>query len=258
MKLHTGGNQLEDMVAKEFTNRTGKKVRKRNFMFSHPEYPFIIGNIDREVVGEKALLECKTCSSYVAKEWEGEEIPPSYLIQVQHYLAVTGYEKGYIAVLIGGQKFVWKEIQRDEELIQIIIEAERNFWANHIEKKVPPALDGSSAAEKFLEEKYKIAEPGLSIDLKSEYADLTDEYLSIKDKIKQLEEQAKMIENNIKNELGEAETGFTPIYQINWKTVTSNRVDSKLLKENYPDIYQKVIKESNSRRFTIKSLKEEE
>ena len=57
----------------------------------------MVANIDRRVVGENAVLECKTANQFLAKEWEGEEIPASYLVQVQHYLEVTGAEKGYIS-----------------------------------------------------------------------------------------------------------------------------------------------------------------
>lgn len=251
------GNTLEDIVAKEFSKRTGKKVRRRNQLLQHEQYPFMTANLDREIVGEKAFLECKTVNAFGAKEWEGDDVPASYLVQVMHYMAVTGYKKCYIAALIGGQKFVWKEIPRDEELITMIIEAEKDFWENHVLKKAPPALDGSSAAEKYINEKYKKSNSELSVDLKSEYSNKIGELLEIKDNIKQLELQAKEIENNIKNELGEAEIGYTPQFEVHWKAVTSNRINSKLLKEEYPEIYERVCKESVSRRFNIKSLKEE-
>lgn len=250
------GNELEDLVAREFTKRTGKKVRKKNQLLQHEEYPFMVANLDRDVVGESAFLECKTVNAFGSSEWEGDEIPPSYLIQVMHYLAVTGNEKCYIACLIGGQRFIWKEIKRDEELIITIIDAERYFWTDHVEKRIPPALDGSSAAEKYLNEKYKTSEAGSSIDLSSEYAGKIDRLLELKENIKELEEEAKVIENNIKNELGDAEIGYTPKFEVNWKQVSSNRVDSKLLKKEYEDVYNKVCKENISRRFIIKNLKE--
>ena len=44
------------------------------------------------------------------KEWEDEEVPAAYLLQCQHYMAVTGYEAWWIAVLIGGNKFVHKKL----------------------------------------------------------------------------------------------------------------------------------------------------
>ncbi|GIO25356.1 YqaJ viral recombinase family protein [Oceanobacillus sp. J11TS1] len=248
------GNLLEDVVAKEFEVRTGKKVRKNNFMLQHPEHSFIMANIDRKVVGENALLECKTANAFLAKDWESEEIPESYLVQVQHYLGVTGYEKAYIAVLIGGQKFIWKEIERDEELIQMIFDAEVHFWKHHVQGNIPPALDGSSAAEKFLKERYAEVEEGKTIDLAFDYKDKLDNLLELKQQIKRLQEIAKQTENEIKYELKEAETGFVKNYQVNWKPVTQNRVDSKLLKNKYPDVYNSVLKQSQYRKFDVKEI----
>mgnify|MGYP001276816094 CR=1 FL=1 len=248
------GSLLEDLVAKEFEKRTGKKVRRNNFILQHPKYDFIIANIDRKVVGENALLECKTASAYYAKEWENDEVPAPYLVQVQHYMGVTGYEKAYIAVLIGGQKFVWKEVERDDELIDMIFQAERHFWHEHVEKNIPPKLDGSSAAEEYLKKRYSNAEPGKTVDLKHEYKEKIQELLSLKETIKQLEEQKKALENEIKNELKDAEYGFVGNYQVNWKQVVSNRVDSKILKEKFPQVYEQVVKQSVYRKFCIKQI----
>lgn len=252
------GSQLEDLVAKEFEKRSGKKVRRRNEILRHPEHEFILGNVDRMIVGEKAILECKTTSAYNLKEWENDEIPETYIVQVQHYLGVLGpeYKKAYFAVLIGGNKFVWKEINRDEELIQLIFQKEIEFWNHHVLANIPPALDGSSAAEEYLKQKYEMAEKGKSVDFTSDYKEKIDEYLQIKNSIKSLEEQMKEIENQIKQEMKEAEIGFVQNYQTEWKNIISNRVDTKKLKEQFPNIYSQVVKELSSRRFGIKQLKE--
>jgi putative phage-type endonuclease len=250
------GTLLEDLVAKEFEKRSGKKVRKRNAMFRHPEHEFILANIDRFIVGEKAILECKTASAFLAKEWEGNEIPEAYIVQVQHYLGVLGpeYKKGYFAVLIGGQKFIWKEIERDDELIEMIFQAEIDFWNNHVLKGEPPALDGSSAAEKFLKERYKESEPNKIVQLGASYKSKIEEYQSLKETIEQLEQQKKAIENQLKNELKDAESGYVGNYEVQWKPRVSNRVDAKMLKEKFPDIYKQVLKTSTARYFSIKTL----
>ncbi|MCR2013864.1 YqaJ viral recombinase family protein, partial [Bacillus cereus] len=245
------GDIFEDIVAKEFEKRTGKKVRRDRKHYKHNEYPFMVANIDRRLVGENAILECKTANQYLLKEWEDDEIPASYLLQVQHYLFVTGAELGYIAVLIGGQKFVWKEVQRDEELIQIIVEEEKNCW-KMVQDKTPPALDGSSAAEKYLKEKYKEAETDKSVELGFEYKDKIKTYLEKKEQLKIFETEVKEIENQIKFEIGSAEYAYAPGYSLSWKNVSSTKVDSKKLKSEFPEIYEKVIKENKSRRFSIK------
>lgn len=248
------GDQFEEVVAKEFEKRTGKKVRRDRKHYKHKEYSFMVANIDRKVVGENAILECKTANQYLANEWQDDEVPASYLLQVQHYLFVTGAEVGYIAVLIGGQKFVWKEVQRDEELIEVIIEAEKEFW-KMVQDKTPPALDGSSAAEKYLKERYKEAEEDKSIELGFEYKDKIKAYLDMKVQLKNFETQVKELENQIKFEIGNAEYAHAPGYSLSWKNVSSAKVDMKKLKSEYPEIYDKVIKESKSRRFSIKEDK---
>ena len=164
------------------------------------------------------------------------------------------YEKAYIAVLIGGQKFVWKEIERDDELIDMIFQAERHFWHEHVEKNVPPALDGSSAAEQFLKERYEEVDPEKTIDLKYEFKEKIEELLSLKETIKELEKQARSIENRIKYELKDAEVGFVQNYQVTWKQFESQRVDTKKLREQFPQIYQQVLKPSAYRRFNIKQI----
>jgi putative phage-type endonuclease len=249
------GNVLEDVVAKEFENRTGKKVRRRNQMLQHDDYPFMMANIDREVVGEKAILECKTTSAYNSKEWEGDEVPASYLIQINHYMAVLGYDKCYIACLIGGNKFVWKEVNRDEDLINLIIEAEKHFWEYNVKRNNPPALDGSSAAEKYIKERFDKAEKGKTVSLSSESEQNILKYFIAKRALDEFSTEVKKLENLLKMDLADAESGSVGTYIVNWKNISSNRVDSKLLKEKHPDIYEAVCKVSNSRRFEIKEAK---
>ncbi|MFV9830212.1 YqaJ viral recombinase family protein [Bacillus velezensis] len=250
------GSILEDIVAKEFEVRSGKKVRRKKSMLKHPEHDFILANVDRMIVGEKAILECKTTSAYNLKEWEDNEIPDSYIVQVQHYLGVLGpeYKKAYFAVLIGGNKFVWKEIERDDELIAMIFQDEVKFWNEKVLGGKAPVLDGSSAAEEYLKQRYSEAEGGKVVDLTSANKTRIQQYLQLKEQINELTLQAKELENQIKHEMKEAEYGFIGNYQTSWKSVSTNRIDSKILKEQFPDVYEKVTKEVQYRRFGIKEV----
>ena len=250
------GSILEDIVAKEFEVRSGKKVRRKKSMLKHPEHDFILANVDRMIVGEKAILECKTTSAYNLKEWEDNEIPDSYIVQVQHYLGVfcPRYKKTYFAVLMGGNKFVWKEIERDDELIAMIFQAEVEFWNEKVLGGKAPALDGSSAAEEYLKQRYSEAEGGKVVDLTSANKTRIQQYLQLKEQINALTLQAKELENQIKHEMKEAEYGFIGNYQTSWKSVSTNRIDSKILKEQFPDVYEKVTKEVQYRRFGIKEV----
>lgn len=134
------GTVLEDVVAREFEKQSGLKVRRENKIFFHPDHPWMIADIDRRIVGENAGLECKTTSSFMGEEWKGDELPDSYYVQIQHYIAVMGWEICYVAVLIGGQRFLWKPVVRNDSLILTIIEKEREFWEDHFMKDVPPPI----------------------------------------------------------------------------------------------------------------------
>ncbi|EAD9485836.1 hypothetical protein ALZ26_14430 [Listeria monocytogenes] len=248
------GNQMEEVVAKEFEKRTGKKVRRSNMMYQHPEHDFMLANVDRFVVGEDAILECKTASAYLAKEWEADEVPATYLVQIQHYLAVTGKSKAYVAVLIGGNKFIWKEIERDDELINQIIAFELDFWETNVKGHVAPALDGSSAAEKYLKDRFAKSE-AKQVILSKKYNEFLAERANLERDIKLLETRKKEIDNNIKNDLKEAETGITDDFKITWNPVTTSRLDDKRLKEEHPDIYKKFQKETSYRKFVVKENK---
>lgn len=88
----------------------------------------MFANIDRKVRGENIGLEIKTTEVYNAKQFTEDEYPYQYYVQMQHYMAVIGWQKWYLAVLIGNQKFVWYEVPRNDEDIAEIIETESKFW----------------------------------------------------------------------------------------------------------------------------------
>lgn len=248
------GRVLEDVVAREFSKRTGKKVRRRNAILRHPEHQFMIANVDRMVVGENAGLECKTTSEWRRVEWADEEIPDEYIIQCQHYMAVTGYEKWYIAVLIGGNKFLWQEVKRDEEIIDYLIQIEGDFW-RLVETNTPPPMDGTESSSQALKLLYPESRAGKAIELPTEAEELVSEWDAVKAMIAGYEEKLAAIENQLKAMLGEAESGTVGDKLVSWKTITSKRIDSKRIRELHPEIYDQCSKESSYRRFEIRNLK---
>ena len=251
------GNVFEKTVAEEFTRRTGAKVRNDNHMYFHREYDFLSANVDRQVVGENAILECKTASMFLSDKWEGENIPDQYIFQVQHYLNVLDKEYAYIAVLVGGQKFQWKRIERDQELIDIIQERLIAFWEVNVKQNVAPPIDGSQAATDFLKERYANSQAGKEITLASSFDETISLLNEAKAAKKTVEETISLYENQIKLALGEedAEIGITPTNLIYWKPVTTNRLDTKMLQKEQPDIYEQYLNASQSRRLTIKGIK---
>ncbi len=245
------GTLLEDVVAQEFTKRTGMKVRNRFAILQHPNHPYMLANVDRMIVGKKEGLECKTASEYLKGEWEGDEVPTPYLLQIQHYMAVTGYDAWWIAVLLGGNKFIFKRIERDEEIIEYLIKLEGDFWANHVIKRNPPEFDGSEASSRLLQALYPQADPKSEIQLDKTVETLIEARDAYIEDITALETKKKEIENQIKAQMGENEIGHVGSRTVKWSNVTSNRIDTKTLKAERPEIYQQYTKPSVSRRFAI-------
>jgi putative phage-type endonuclease len=248
------GTNLEDKVAREFELRTGKKLKKRNAILQHPEYTFMLANVDRLVIGEKAGFEAKTTSAYNKEQWTGEEIPESYVLQCMHYMIVTGLKKWYIAVLIGGQQFEWKEINWDQELADFVIQIEKDFWENHVMKKIPPQLDGSEASTNILKHLYPEAKENTAIDLDPEHELMLLEAVDMEKQIKDLETKLEERKNRIKDYMGNNEEGISSEYIVKWSNTKDRETfDTKRFKVDNPDLAEKYIKVGEpSRKFTIK------
>lgn len=248
------GTQLEALVRAEFTKRTGIEIEHKGVLLQSEEYPFMLANLDGTCEHPDygtCIFEAKTASAYKAGEWD-DAIPDEYQLQIQHYMAVTGYKAAYIAVLIGGNTFRWKLVERDEELISMLVELEADFW-HHVEDGTPPAMDGSNASAKFLSERFPDSVPKSQIALPDTAADLIQQYDTACEQLEAITEQKQEAENKLKELLGENEVGTAGDRIIVWKSVSQERLDSKTLKAEHPALYQKYANKTSYRRFTIKA-----
>lgn len=245
------GREFEDYVAKRFMEATGKKVRRANAMFYNEEYPFMLADVDRMVVGENAGLECKTASPYMADKWKDGNIPLSYQIQCYHYMAVSNADAWYLAVVIYGREFKYYKIERDEAVIADLIQIEKAFWENHVLKQQIPDPDGSKLADSVIAEYYKnsIAD---TIPLTG-FNEKLERRQELSELIGRMDMEKKKIEQELKLYLGENERAENEQFMVSWKSVQSNRLDEKRLKEEEPEIYEKYKKSVSSRRFTVKA-----
>lgn len=253
-ELTKQGTDLEDYVAKRFVQETGKKIRKSTFMYVHPDYEFITANIDRFVVGENAGLECKTTSIYNKADFENGEIPPYYYCQCMHYMAVMGFDKMYLAVLVLSKGFYWFEIKRDEKEIDALINSEVQFWNDNVISNTPPEIDGSESTFNTITSIFNDSELSAEVcNLSSEEETITT-YQAIKSQIKFLQEEEKRLKNIIIEKLGNSIIGSTNEFQISYKPQTTNRVNSTALKKELPDIYNKFLTQTETKvlRITVK------
>jgi putative phage-type endonuclease len=246
------GRDLEEYVASRFMEETGLKVRRANAIFYNEEHPFMFANVDRLVVGENIGLECKTANLFNADKWKGGDVPPHYLLQCYHYMAVTGAKAWYIAVLILGKEFKYAKVERDEEIINNLIKLETDFWNNHVCKGIMPDPDGSKPADELINQYFGTARSDTALLLQG-----FDEALQRREElngiIERLEQEKRRIEQEIKLFMADAETAANTSYRITWKNTATAKLDVERLKQERPDIYEKYCKVTNSRRFLVKA-----
>lgn len=143
------GHALEPLVAELYAEATRRQVHRVNYMLRSVEHPFMCANIDRKLCGVDEGLECKAIGWMSArrKRYDPEQDREHWIdifatgeveidlahkkewyIQMQHYMAVTGWAMWHLAVLVGNDRFVYYDVPRDDALIEQLIAAEAGFW----------------------------------------------------------------------------------------------------------------------------------
>lgn len=277
------GTKLEDLVAKEFAARTGKKVQRINRSLESGDGGWMRANIDRAVINEvygkrvrvipaakridgrqlstNTILECKTASAYTSKYWgpsqldeiqtgivESEhEIPLWYETQVQWYLGITGADICYVAVLIGGNDFRVYEVRANREVFSGLTERCWQFWHEHVIAGVPP--DPATAADVL---KLHGQDDGELVEATNAQAADIGELRTIKEKLAGLMQEKAAIEERIKLALGER-LGLTIGGQkaVTWKTQKRTSFDVQAYLAMNPLEYGKYCKTSSQRVFRL-------
>jgi len=246
------GTKLEAVVAEVLAEKRGIKLRRRNATLRSDKYPWMTGHIDREVVGEKILVEIKTASQYTMDRWgpeDTEEFPDEYKAQIEHYFELTGYEQALLAVLIGGRDFRVYEYLRDDDFHEILLEREREFWQEHVVKRVPPpptTVDDILALYPSDDESVAVADER-TLDA---IASLRD----VKAQLKELTEAKKNLEFQVKAAMGPAAvlTGPSGGTLATWKAQTRRTIDTKRLRAEMPEIADELTTESTIRVLRLK------
>lgn len=260
------GTDLEDYVAQRFSERTGLKVVRVNYIQRNDDFPHMHANVDRRISGMKAGLECKTASALSASRFSGGDFPESYYAQCVGYMAVTGYKRYYLAVLVLGKEFKIYQITSDQNAdfpewcaSSIYVSPEEflglrnaiiDFW-KYVETDTEPPADMSRATANALELVHNNPE-NVSIDLFGQEG-IVEKYLSAKQKASEAEKLAEQYKNMLKQYLGDATTAIGDRYTISWKPKKRVCFDSKQFQRDHPDIdFSKYYNTSTYREFTAR------
>jgi putative phage-type endonuclease len=167
------GIRLEPVVAAAWAEKNGKTLHRYAAydpasVHVHPDIPWMLASLDGFVIADNshldftdtddeqrlAVYEGKTASGWIAALWDGDEPPAHVIVQVQWQLAVTGLDRGEVACLIGGQRFVQYTVHRDDSLIDALIDAGEQFWLRVMDRN-PPAADGHQATTDALKARWQ-------------------------------------------------------------------------------------------------------
>lgn len=244
------GRALEPVIRQQYAERTGRVVRVPDGILQHQDHPFMLASLDG-ITDDRRVVEIKTART--GQDWGeagSDEVPVAYLLQVQHYMAVTGYAVADVAVLIGGSDFRLYEVPADAELQQMLVDGEAAFW-QRVKQGTPP--DPISYAD---------MQAAFGRSSRAGMIEATPEVLAALATIRAAKEQIKAIEASeegakaiVMKAMGEFDTltqqGFT---LATWKAAKpAMRFDTKAFQAAQPDLYQQFLKPGeSSRRFLLK------
>lgn len=270
------GTYMEEFVAKKWAKNNDKKVRKNNKMIWSKEHPHLFANIDREVVGEDALLECKTAGAFSNKNWANNSIPVNYLMQVWHYLAVTGKETAYIACTIGNNQYVERVVNINDDIetgtnddgtpktqklkdFLPIMEAKAEAWyVKYVVGGEMPSNISCTDSDALLELYPNNVNPepvfiGDDLDKKIESLN------AFKEDKKSLEGVIGKLENEIKAEIKDNTVLLGNLFSASWKTQgCAGKFDKESFEKEYPGVYEKFYKAGKTRKLYISEIKKQE
>ena len=270
------GHLLEDLAAQIFHVRTGYPIYKIKKMFYHPDYPFMIADIDYFTIlpnGETAILEIKTTTEDALDKWwiDGKEVVPvNYEIQGRHYMTVMDVDHVFFCCFYGKDEYgiVIRHITRDECYEEELILLEADFWQEHVMKRIPPPyVEDGELVIKSVKEHYGPADINapaielstLNISGAMRYLELQAQKSLLNEEVKRIDNEMKLLQGRIVDEMGTSCTALCNHdgmdYTITYNPVYKkgiNKDDLFRLQMQYPEIYEQFVSQTESRRFYVK------
>lgn len=248
------GTLLEPVIKQEYAERTGREVIAPGFL-RHHKHQFMVANVDG-ITRDDRVVEVKTSRS--ADGWGepgSDQVPEDYLLQVQHYMAVTELPVADIAVLIGGSDFRIYTVAADAELQAMMVDAEAAFWRTVIDMMPPAPVTFADAVAMYGRNARKDSITTASQDV----IEALHQLKAIRSRLGDLEAQEEAQKAIIMKAMGEHDTLADAAGKVlaTWKlSAAPKRFDAKALAAVHPDIHAAFLKEGEaSRRFLIKGEK---
>lgn len=265
------GRDLEQYVAERFSERSGKAVQRYNYLLRSGTAPYLHANIDRRIVGEKSGLECKTSSALNLRSYSSGDFPESYYAQCVAYLAVTGWERWYLAALVLNKAFYIYQLTTIENdpapewcdgsvyvspgEINTLKQCAAEFWESYIIPDTAPPADGTAATGDAIQSIYARDDGGI-IELFGR-GELLMEYFSLSEERQTIQKRMDAIKQELQQDMGEASKAVCAAATVTWRARERKTFDGKAFQRAYPGIsLEPFYRLTNSRVFKITKTKE--
>lgn len=141
------GTALEDIIAGLYSDVEQRSLRKRTRYPKNKVPGWWRGSIDRSIVSNgdgrgPGVLEAKSCNRFVFKKMKRDGLPEGYIMQLQHYLALTNCRWGSYAILEPETwEFTTFEAERNNVLLEQMRDAGERFIRSLENGPIPSRLD---------------------------------------------------------------------------------------------------------------------
>jgi putative phage-type endonuclease len=221
------GHLMEPVIAEQYRRKTGRHIERgragRFQVLRSTEHPWAMCSLDFWTAendnSPRRPLEIKNVSSFLAEDWLNG-VPDYYYAQVQQQLLVTGAAKATSALCLGGNRLLWCDVPRDDEMIRKIVYHGSRFWQRVTERE-RPEIDDSVATKDALARLYPRSN-GQVVVLPAMMLDAVYDWRRLKDELKKMKKQIDLRESQLKDALGEAERGVFPSGEaVSWRAQTT-------------------------------------
>lgn len=254
------GHRLEDAVTTKAAEELGLVARTGGGLWQHRQYPVAIVTPDRIATRRRSwraegVIEAKTAGD--GEGWSNGSAPLAYQAQTQWQLGVLGLRVGWLACLELGpaRDFHLVEIHFDQEwFFEMVNEAER-FWREHVLPGKPPMLDFSHPRTAELLGQIHPEVVRESVELPEEAADWIDSYHAAKDALDAAQADFEAEKNWLKFHVGDAAAAYVRDRKVvSYPEVRTRRIDTKLLRDRYPEVAAAVEVNSTHRRMIVNKI----
>lgn len=164
--------------------------------------------ITDDVYEDVGTWEGKCPSQWKRTEWE-EGMPEDYQVQVLAALAVTGFEQGILSALFQPE-IRWGRVERNETLIEQMMNRLVDFWEGYVLKDIPPPASASSEDTRILKELHP-QDTGEVISVRdNEIIATTRRVLHLQDEEKKIKKEVDELRNRIRQWMGPASYAACP------------------------------------------------